>query len=285
MLVIKEPFKRVAIDLVGPITPCSDRGHRYIVTVVDYATRYPEAEVLKGIDTITVAEALVSIFCRVGFPEEMLTDQGTQFMSDIMEEVNRLLSIQQIRTTPWHPMCNGLVERFNGMLKTILRRMVAECPKEWDRYLPAVLFAYRSSIQESVGFSPFELLFGRKVRGPMEILKAYWAKEEHDDDAKTVYQYVIELKSRLENTCKLAQEELLKAQEVQKKIYDRTAKSKKVDVGGKALLLLPTRTNKLLLQWKGPFTVIERLSSVNYKIQIGNKQKTYHVNMLRRYCE
>ena len=285
MPVIKEPFKRVAVDLVGPITPVSDRGHRYILTVVDYATRYPEAEVLKNIDTISVAEALVNIFCRVGFPDEMLTDQGTQFMSDIMKEVNRLLSIQQLRTTPWHPMCNGLVERFNGTLKMILKRMCAERPKEWDRYLPAVLFAYRSSIQDSVGFSPFELLFGRKVRGPMEILKAYWAKEEQDEDAKTVYRYVVDLKSRLEDTCKLAHEELLKAQEIQKKMYDRTARPKKLDVGAKALLLLPTKTNKLLLQWKGPYEIVERLSAVNYKIQIGKKQKIYHVNMLRPYSE
>ena len=184
MPVMREPFKRVAVDLVGPIVPCSETGHKYILTVVDYATRYPEAEPLRNIDTISVAEALVGIFCRVGFPEEMLTDQGTQFMSEVMREVNRLLSIKQLRTTAWHPMCNGLVERFNGTLKTILKRLCAESPKQWHRYLPAVLFAYRSSIQDSVGFCPFELLFGRKVRGPMEILKAYWAKEDQNDEVK-----------------------------------------------------------------------------------------------------
>ena len=143
MPIMKEPFQRVAVDLVGPIVPCSERGHRYIITVVDYASRYPEAEAMKNIDAITVSEALVNIFSRVGFPKEILTDQGTQFMSQIMKEVNRLLSIKQLRTTAWHPMCNGLVERFNGTLKTILKRMCAESPKQWDRYLPAVLFAYR----------------------------------------------------------------------------------------------------------------------------------------------
>jgi len=285
MPVLQEPFKRVAVDLVGPIVPCSEGGHKFIVTVVDYATRYPEAESLKKIDTISVAEALISIFCRVGFPEELLTDQGTQFMSDVMGEVNRLLSIKHLQTTPWHPMCNGLVERFNGTLKKILKRLCAESPKQWHRYLPAVLFTYRSATQESVGFSPFELLFGRKVRGPMEILKAYWGKDDQSGEVKSVYQYVLDLRTRLEETCALAHEELLKAQEVQKRIYDRTAKPRKFREGDKVLLLLPTRANKLLLQWKGPYVILEKKSPVNYKIQIGKREKTYHVNMLRKYYE
>ena len=285
MPIIGEPFRRVAVDLVGPITPSSERGHKYILTVMDYATRYPEAESLKAIDTITVAEALISIFCRIGFPEEMLTDRGSQFMSEVLKEVNRLLSLKHLKTTAWHPMCNGLVERFNGTLKTILKRLCAECPKQWDRYLPAVLFAYRSSIQESSGFTPFELVFGRKVRGPMEILRAYWGKEEQGEDVKEVYQYVVELKQRLQQTCDIAQEELLRAQEVQKRHYDRSARTKALEVGQKVLLLLPTKANKLLLQWRGPYVVTEKTSPVNYIIQMGSKRKTYHVNMLKPYIE
>ena len=142
MLVIDTPFKRVAVDLVGEIFPASNRGHRYILTVVDYATRYPEAVALKSISTTTVAEALVSIFSRVGIPEEILSDQGTQFTSNLMKEAGRLLSMKQLTTTPYHPQCNGLVERFNGTLKTMLKQMCAERPKDWDRYLDALLFAY-----------------------------------------------------------------------------------------------------------------------------------------------
>ena len=78
-----------------------------------------------------------------------------------MKEVSRLLSMKQLVTTPYHPMCNGLVERFNGTMKQMLKRMCAERPKDWDRYLPALLFAYREVPQESLGFSPFELLYRR----------------------------------------------------------------------------------------------------------------------------
>lgn len=283
MPVISTPFSRVAVDLIGPITPASDEGHRWILTVVDYATRYPEAVALKAIDTITVAESLLEVFTRVGMPDEILSDQGTQFISELMSEVDRLLSIKQIKTTPYHPMCNGLVERFNGTLKRILKKLCSESPKQWHRYLPAVLYAYRSTAQESTGYSPFELVYGRRVKGPMDILKAYWTKTIDESDVKSVYKYVIDLKTRLGETCRLAQDELKKSQEAQKVYYDKKSKPKKLKVGDEVLLLLPTKNNKLLLQWKGPFTVVKKVNAVDYIISVRGKEKMFHCNMLKPY--
>ena len=84
--VVDVPFKRVAVDLIGPIDPPNEAGHRYILTLVDYATRYPEAVPLKRIDAETVAEALVDIYSRLGIPEEVTSDQGAQFISDCMKK-------------------------------------------------------------------------------------------------------------------------------------------------------------------------------------------------------
>ena len=98
------------------IAPASDKGHRYILTLVNYATRFPEAVPLKNINTETVAEALLDMYGRVGVPEEVLCDLGTQFTSDCVQEVSRLLSIRKLTTFPYHPACNGLVEKFNGTL-------------------------------------------------------------------------------------------------------------------------------------------------------------------------
>ena len=152
ILLVDTPFKPVAVDLVGPITPASERGHRYILTLVDYATRYPEAVSLKNIDTETVAEALLDMYSRLGIPEEVLSDQGTQFVSSSMQEVSRLLSINQLTTTPYHPICNGLVERFNGTLKKMLRRLCSEQPRLRHRFINPLLFAYREAPQEAIGF-------------------------------------------------------------------------------------------------------------------------------------
>ena len=92
----------------------------------------------------------------------------------------------------------------------MLRRVTEEKPRQWDRYIPALLFAYRDSVQESTGFSPFQLLYGREVRGPLTILRDLWTKEIEDNEIKTTYQYVVDLREKLESSCEIAREELEK---------------------------------------------------------------------------
>ena len=146
--VIDTPFKTVSFDLVSPSFPESQRGYRYILTAVDHVSRYPEAVPLKNNDTETVVEAMVDMFSRVGVPQEVLHDLGTQFVSEVMKEVSWLLSIKQLTSTPYHPICNGLVERFNGTMKQMLQRLCTEEPRDWDRRINMLLFAYQEAPQE-----------------------------------------------------------------------------------------------------------------------------------------
>ena len=284
MPLMEEPFKRVAVDLVGPISAVSEKENWYILTVVDFATRYPEAVALPKTETEGVAEALLEVFSRVGFPKEMLSDRGTQFTSDMMKEVSRLVSTKQLFTTPYNPCYNGLCERINGVLKSMLEKMCQERPKDWDRYLPAILFAYREVPQSSTGFSPFELLYGRTVRGPMQILKELWTGDS-DDEIRNTYQYVLELRNRLEETCQLARESLYEAQGRQKHHYDKKARNRQFKVGQKVLILLPTDSNKLALQWKGPYEIKEVVNRMDYKVNIEGNLKTLHANILTAYQE
>lgn len=284
MPLIDTPFKRVAVDIIGPIEPMSDDKNRYILTLVDYATRYPEAIALPSIETERISEALLEMFSRVGVPEEIVTDRGTQFTSHMMEEVRRILSIRHLPTTPYHAMGNGLVEKFNGTLKAMLKKMCAEQPKVWDRFLPAVLFAYRETPQVSMGFSPFELLYGRTVRGPLSILREIWDREK-EEEVQTTYTHVFDLRQKLEDTCRLAREKLGKAKELQKMYFDRKAKDRKFSVGDKVLLLLPTIKNKLLLQWKGPYEVVDVKRPMDYIINVEGKHKLFHANMLKLYID
>jgi transposase InsO family protein len=285
MPLIDTPFKRVAVDLVGPISPVSESGFRYILTLVDYATRYPEAIPLKSITTEAVAEALIDIFSRLGIPDEILSDLGTQFISDLMKEVARLLKVKRLTTTPYHPMCNGLVERFNGTLKAMLKKLCVSNPKQWDRFINAALFAYREVPQESTGFSPFELLYGRTVKGPMSILKSLWSGEDVDEETKTTYRYVLELREKLDSMMELAQETMAKSQRRNKFYFDKHAKDRKFKDGDQVLVLLPTNSSKLLMQWKGPYQIIKSNHRLNnYVIQLeGGKTKTFHANLLKKY--
>jgi len=168
--VIDEPFERIAMDIVGPL-PRSKSGNKYILVVCDYATRYPEAVPLRSIEAERIAEELVKIFARVGLPREILTDQGSNFTSRLLAEVYNLLHVHAVRTSPYHPQTDGLVERFNQTLKALLRKAAVEDGKEWDKLLPYLLFAYRDVPQATTGFSRSELLYGMDVRGPLDILR------------------------------------------------------------------------------------------------------------------
>ena len=140
--IVQEPFERIAMDIVGPLTR-SRKGNRYILVVCDYATRFPEAIPLRSIDAETVAEELITVFSRYGIPGEILSDQGSNFMSQLVQELYRLMKVRPIRTSPYHLQTDGLVERFNRTLKSMLRRLVKEEGRDWDKFVPYVLFAYR----------------------------------------------------------------------------------------------------------------------------------------------
>ena len=115
------------------------------------------------------------------------------------------------------------------------------------------------------------------------IQKELLTSEIEVPETKTSYQYVLDLRNRLEATTKMAQEELRKNQIKNKRLYDRKAKRRELKVGDKVLVLLPTSSNKLLMHWRGPYTITKQVAGNNYKINTKNKFKTYHANMLKPY--
>ena len=144
-----------------------------MLTLVNYTTRYPEATPFKKIDTEAVAETLLDLYSRVEIPEKALSNFGTQFISDCMQEESRLLSIKRLTTTSYNPICNDLNKKFSGTLKKLLRPLYIEQPKQWCRFINPLLVAYGKVLQASTCFSPFELLHGRTVGGSMIILKEF----------------------------------------------------------------------------------------------------------------
>ena len=284
MPLVDEPFKRIAIDLVGPLSPPSEEKHRYILSVIDVATRYPEAIPLKAIDTVTIAEELFKVFSRMGCPQEILSDNGSQFTSGLMKEIFRLLSIKGVHTSPYHAQSNGVVERFHGTLKPMLKKVIQKQPKLWHRYLPALLFACRELPNESTGYSPFELMFGRQPRGPMELLANTWTDHSVSQEEKSLCQYVFDLKNTITEACEIAQQNVESASKKNKHYHDKKARVRTFQVGDEVLVLLPSDTNKLLMTWKGPFSVQERFNS-DYKIDMNGKIKVFHANMLKLYVK
>lgn len=283
MPILSEPFSRVAIDIVGAISPPSSEGHKYILTLIDMATGFPEALPLKNIDSISVAEALLVIFSRVGIPKEVLSDRGTQFTSQLMGELHKLLGVKPLFTTPFHPAGNGRIERLHATLKSSLRKLCADKPREWHRYLVPTMFALRELPSDRTGFSPFELLYGRAVRGPLSVLKDLWEDKDLSGDNRSSFQYVIELKDKLADCAQLASQNADLSITRYKTYFDLKSQDRTFQPGDEVLVLLPDSSSKLLMAWSGPFTVLERRNKVNYLIEDGGKQKLYHANLLKRY--
>ncbi|XP_035998471.1 uncharacterized protein LOC118564417 [Fundulus heteroclitus] len=281
--IIETPFERLGMDIVGPLER-SSTGCRYILVICDYATRYPEAFPLRSIKARHVANCLLQLFSRVGIPREILTDCGTNFLSKLLQQVYKLLGIKGLKTTPYHPQTDGLVERYNQTLKNMLRKFVSDTGADWDQWLPYLLFAYREVPQVSTGFSPFELLYGRQVRGPLDLLKDCW--EDAKPEGENIAAYVINMRERLQEMASFAQDNLKAAQQHQKTWYDQKARDRVFLPGQKVLLLLPTSDNKLLTKWHGPYEITKQVSKVVYELYMperAKKHQTFHVNLLKEF--
>ena len=153
----------VAIDIMGPL-PETEASNSYILVAGDYYTRWMEAYPIPNQEAVTVTQKLVNeLFCRFSTPEQLHSDQGSQFESDLIAEVCKILNIRKSRTTPYHPQCDGLIERFNRTLLDMLATTCKDHPFDWEDHIRKVCMAYNTSTQSTTGYTPFFLMFGSSV--------------------------------------------------------------------------------------------------------------------------
>ncbi len=284
--IIEVPFERIGMDLVGPL-PKSARGHEHILVIVDYATRYPEAVPRRKATAKSITHELFLLCSRVGIPAEILTDQGTPFMSRLMADLCTLLKVKQLRTSVYHPQTDGLVERFNQTLKQMLRRVVAEDKQDWDLMLPYVLFGIWEVPQASTGFTPFELLFGRQPRGLLDVEREAW--EQQPVPHRSVIEHVKEMRERIDRVMPLVREHLTKAQQAQQaqqRHYNRAAQPRKFQPGDQVMVLVPNSACKFLASWQGPYTITEKIGPVTYRVRQPGRRRAdqlYHINLLKKW--
>ena len=158
----RSPFHQLGMDLLGPF-PSSASGNRWIVVCTDYSTRYAETKAVPHATAKEVAKFFIEqIVLRHGAPEAVITDRGAAFTANLMQEILRLSHTQHRRTTAYHPQTNGLTERLNKTLGDMLAMYVDIEHKTWDEILPYVTFAYNTAIQETTGYTPFHLVYGRE---------------------------------------------------------------------------------------------------------------------------
>ena len=192
--VISQPWDRIAIDIVGKL-PRTRRGNSYVLTIMDFATRYMEAVPLRKVDAQTTCNALMEVFARFGLPREILSDNGGNFTAGVTEKLMQMLGVKHIKCSPFHPESNGMLERSHQVLKKTLDKLGAS-QSNWDEYLPQTLLALRTAPHATLGISPFHLLFGRDARTPVSVLRQNM--EELEPAPKNIVQYITQLYQELE---------------------------------------------------------------------------------------
>ena len=139
------PMERISLDIMGPF-PRSTSGKKYVLVLGDHFTKWMETYPIPNMEETTVAQKFVYEFVsRFGVPLQIHTDQGTQFQSQLLEQICSLLGIHKTRTTPFHPQSDGFVEQFNRTLESMLTLYVDEDQRDWDKFVPLMTMAYRAT--------------------------------------------------------------------------------------------------------------------------------------------
>ena len=280
--VLAEPFEVLAIDLVGPF-PKAKNGYRFLLTAVCMASKWAEAIPLKSETARSVANGMMEIFARTGIPLKLLSDQGSQFLGSLVKHLCRDLRVDQVHTAPYHPECNGVVERMHGTLVPMLTK-ASQQGMDWVEQLPFALFALRSAPNRDTKFSPYQLVYGHRVRTPLDILHQGWAEVEFSE--METGEWADWLVDRLAVWHEAVLERGKAASGCRKQQYDKTTVNRTLEVGDQVLCRLPGLIGKLKESWHGPYRVVARKSRVDYAVDFGKgngRVKVLHINNLKKY--
>ena len=277
--VVGVPFERVATDVMGPLVE-TQHHNRYILVVTDYFTRWVEAYPIRDQTAETIAKVLASEWVtRFGCMSELHSDNGTNFVSEIMQSLCKLLGIERSTTCVRRPQSDGVCERFNHTVQNMLSTALTDHIFDWDEVLPFLMMAYRASKHESTGFSPNKMLYGKEIKLPLEA----YAPETPDSQEFKAPEYVEHIQNLLKKSHAIAMENLERAVEYQQRSYLNRLKPHAYHLKEAVWYWRPVfkkgQCPKLMSFWIGPFFIVEILSDVVYRIQRNarcNSQIVHH---------
>ncbi|GFS58356.1 gypsy retrotransposon integrase-like protein 1 [Trichonephila clavipes] len=231
--VIQEVFTKLNIDACGPL-PITSKRNRYLITAICMSSKFPEAIPVSDISSVSVTDALLNIFSRMGFPREIQCDQGT-FTSALTTEFFERFGILARHSSVYHPQSTP-VERFHRTLKRLL---CLDAGSEWDKHLPSILLALRTVSHESTRYTPSELVYGKNLRTPETLVMEHWMEPEEEGDLVT--EYMFKLINRLKRCQEVAINKMEEMQVKRKTWYDKNAVKREFKDGDLVLVLATSR--------------------------------------------
>lgn len=280
------PFERIAIDVLGPLTR-SKRGNKFLLVIGDYFSKWMEAIPIPDQEATTIAKHLVERVVTIfGVPLELHSDQGSNFESQVFQELCKILGIHKTRTTPLRPQSDGMVERCNRTINNMLSAFVASHQRDWDEYVYLLMLAYRSAVHETTGVTPNEMVFGRQVTLPLDLIIG---RPDNSTSFDTCSEYVLRLEEKIVEIHEFARNRLKIASDKMKRRYDLQTVSHKFALGDAVWLHNPKRnkglSSKLQRPWDGPYLIIQILNDVIYRIQKNKRteSRVVHHDRLKPY--
>src|SRR2546425_5915945 len=188
-------WAQVSMDVLGLIRKHSSAQPFYILSLVDTYSRWPEITVLRSLTSKAIVDALVATFARTSIPDVLLCDNAGDLVDGLNKSVYAALSIKLQNSMPYHPQSNGIVERFNSVLKKMIHLAMNEgSGREWQKKLDILLWGYREAEHAVLGVSPYQMLYGHVGKGPLNTIKKCWTRsEEHTSELQSLAYLVCRL--------------------------------------------------------------------------------------------
>ena len=161
----------VTMDIAGPL-PLTKGGYKFILAICDHLTNHIKVFPMKTQTALEVAERCLEYCLTFGITEAVLTDQGSSFTSQVIKSLWERLDVHTLRATAYYPQTDGITELFNRTIKTMLTQFVHDQKQDdWDtKILDKISFVYNTVVHVVTKFSPFELMFGRIPKMPIDLV-------------------------------------------------------------------------------------------------------------------
>ena len=267
------PLEKVQMDIVGPISPKSNSNASVILVLTDEFTKYADAYPLPDQKAETIAEVLVNrYFCTHGAPDTIHTDRGRNFVSALIKEVTKLYGVTKVTGSSWHPQSQGQVERTNRVLVEMLKHYTQTQVRNWDTIIPHACLAYNTSVHATTLHTPYELLYGRQARLPVDTMIHKPAPGYADP-----FQYKKELAERIYLAHQDARQNSQAARKAQAEYYNLKAKKRHFEIGDEVYITNEMKKakrknkddcRKFRMAWLGPAKIIQKVSDIVYKIKM-----------------